>query len=70
VREAAAEAELPAGTCLYTLRHCFVTQAIQDGLSILDVARLVGTSVMMIEKHYGHLVHGVARERLALVVMT
>jgi hypothetical protein len=36
----------------------------------LDVARLVGTSVMMIEKHYGHLVHSVARERLALVVMT
>jgi integrase len=70
VREAAKEAKLPAGTCLYTLRHSFVTQAIQDGLSILDVARLVGTSVMMIEKHYGHLVHSVARERLALVVMT
>ena len=70
VRDAAKEAEMPAGTCLYTLRHSFVTQAIQDGLSILDVARLVGTSVMMIEKHYGHLVHSVARERLALVIMT
>jgi integrase len=70
VRGAAAAAELPAGTCLYTLRHSFITQAIQDGLSILDVARLVGTSVAMIEKHYGHLVHSVARERLAKVVMT
>jgi integrase len=70
VRDAATRAELPNGTCLYTLRHSFITQAIQDGLSILDVARLVGTSVMMIEKHYGHLVHTVARERLAKLVMT
>jgi integrase len=69
VRDAAAAAGLPAKTCLYTLRHSFITQAIQDGLSILDVARLVGTSVMMIEKHYGHLVHSIARERLAKVVM-
>jgi integrase len=70
VRDAAKAAELPEKTCLYTMRHSFITQAIQDGLSILDVARLVGTSVMMIEKHYGHLVHDVARERLAKVVMT
>lgn len=70
VRRAAADAKLPPKTCLYTMRHSFITQAIQDGLSILDVARLVGTSVMMIEKHYGHLVHTVARERLAKVVMT
>jgi integrase len=70
VRAAAEKAELPKGTCLYTLRHSFITQAISDGLSILDVARLVGTSVMMIEKHYGHLIHNVARDRLAKVVMT
>jgi site-specific recombinase XerD len=70
VRDAAKAAGLPDKTCLYTLRHSFITQAIQDGLSILDVARLVGTSVMMVEKHYGHLVHTVARERLAKVVMT
>jgi integrase len=69
VRDAAKSAKLPPGVCLYTLRHSFITQAIQDGLSILDVARLCGTSVMMIEKHYGHLVHSVARERLAKVVM-
>ncbi|MGH8865200.1 MAG: hypothetical protein ACREA9_07535 [Pyrinomonadaceae bacterium] len=35
--------------------------------STLDVARLVGTSIRMIEKHYGHLVASVARERLAQV---
>jgi integrase len=67
VREAAQAAELPKGTCLYTLRHSFITAALTEGMTTLDVARLVGTSVMMIEKHYGHLVASAARERLAKV---
>lgn len=69
VRDAAERAKLPAGVCLYTLRHSFITTAIQDGMNTLEVARLVGTSVVMIEKHYGHLVHNAARERLAKVKM-
>jgi integrase len=69
VRAAATAASLPDGTCLYTLRHSFVTTALTSGLATLDVARLVGTSVMMIEKHYGHLVASAARERLAKVAM-
>jgi len=69
VRDAAKAASVPAGTCLYVLRHSFVTEALINGLSTLDVARLVGTSVMMIEKHYGHLVASAARERLAKVAM-
>lgn len=67
VREAAAAAKLPSGTVLYTLRHSFITQALTDGMATLDVARLVGTSIGMIEKHYGHLVASSARERLARV---
>jgi integrase len=69
VRDAAKKAELPAGACLYTLRHSFITTALTSAMSTLDVARLVGTSVTMIEKHYGHLVASAARERLAKVVM-
>jgi integrase len=69
VRDAAKAAKLPKGTCLYTLRHSFITQAITDGMTTLDVARLCGTSVGMIEKHYGHLVADAARERLAAVTM-
>lgn len=73
VRGAAKAAKLPAepkgGVCLYTLRHSFITEALTKGMSTLDVARLVGTSVMMIEKHYGHLVASAARERLAKVTM-
>lgn len=67
VRDAASAAKLPAGVCLYTLRHSFITEAITGGLSPLEVARLVGTSLAMIDKHYGHLAPSAARERLAQV---
>jgi len=69
VRSSAARANLPAGVCLYTLRHSFITQAIADGLTTLDVARLVGTSLVMIDRHYGQFVQSAARERLARVAM-
>lgn len=67
VREAAEKAQLPQGTVLYTLRHSFITTALTSGMTTLDVARLVGTSLAMIEKHYGHLVASAARDRLAKV---
>jgi len=67
VKEAAGAAGLPRETCLYTLRHSFITQALLDGMSTLEVAKMVGTSLAMIEKHYGHLVFSTARERLAKV---
>jgi hypothetical protein len=54
---------------LYTLRHSFITEAISGGLTTLDVCRMVGTSLQMVEKNYGHLVHSVARERLNKVQM-
>jgi site-specific recombinase XerD len=69
VRAAAANAGLPRGVCLYTLRHSFITQALSDGMTTLEVARLVGTSLAMIDRHYGHLVNDALRERLARVVM-
>jgi len=69
VKDAAACAELPPETCLYTLRHSFITQALLDGVSTLEVSKIVGTSLAMIEKHYGHLVQDTARERLARVQM-
>jgi integrase len=69
IREAATIAKLPDGCCLYTLRHSFITEAISQGMTTLDVARLCGTSVLMIEKHYGHLVADAARDRLSRVAM-
>jgi integrase len=67
VRAAAQRAGLPAGVCLYSLRHAFITQSLMDGMSTLEVARISGTSLAMIERHYGHLVMNAARERLERV---
>lgn len=69
IRDAAKKAKLPEGVCLYTLRHSFITAALLDGMSTLEVARLVGTSLPMIEKHYGHLAVSSAREKLSQVTL-
>jgi integrase len=65
VKAAALAAGLPPDTVLYTLRHCWITDAIRAGMDLLTVAKLAGTSLAMIEKHYGHLVQGAAQEKLA-----
>jgi integrase len=37
-----------------TLRHSVITDLVTSGLDLLTVAQLSGTSVSMIERHYGH----------------
>ena len=69
VRAAATKAELPAGVTLYSCRHSWITTALTSGMTTLDVARLTGTSIQMIELTYGHLVVSAARERLAKVTL-
>jgi integrase len=69
IRDAATKAELPTGVCLYTLRHSFITTALQGGLAVSDVSLLVGTSAAMIQKHYHHLIDSHVRDQLAAVVM-
>lgn len=62
-------ARLPKETVLYSLRHSWITQSLLDGMSTLEVARLTGTSLQMIQDHYGHLVHEQARENLHRVTL-
>ena len=40
---------------LYSLRHYYATQKLLQGVAIHDLARQMGTSAIMIEKHYSHL---------------
>jgi site-specific recombinase XerD len=68
VREAAKAAKLKAGTCLYTLRHSYITDAINAGNSTLAVARFVGTSVTMIDRFYGQKTDD-SQKKLAQLVM-
>jgi integrase len=65
VKDAVAAADLPEAVAAYTLRHSVITDLIRARLPILTVAQLSGTSVAMIERHYGHLVRDDAEDALA-----
>ena len=55
VKAAAKAAELPDTVTAYAMRHSAITDLVTGGLDLLTVAQLSGTSVAMIERHYGHL---------------
>ena len=65
IREAVRTAKLPEATVAYTLRHSVITDLVRGGLPVLTVAQLSGTSVAMVERHYGHLVRDDAEQALA-----
>jgi integrase len=54
MRAAVEKAELPASVVFYTLRHSFIADLINE-MSIFNIAKITGTSIEMIEKHYGKL---------------
>lgn len=68
VKDAAKAAKLSPKTCLYSLRHTWISEQIAGGMTTLDVARLAGTSLVMIERHYGKTSKDV-QQRLNKVVM-
>lgn len=55
IKDAARAAELPESTTACALRHSTITDLVTGGLDLLTVAQVPGTSVRMIEQHYGHL---------------
>lgn len=65
IKEAVHAAKLPASATAYTLRHSTITDLVQGGLDLLTIAQVSGTSVAMIERHYGHLQRKRAAEALA-----
>lgn len=69
VKAAAVAAKLPEGTTAYTLRHSTISDLVHDGLDLLTVAQISGTSVRMIEQHYGHLRGDVAADALAKLAL-
>lgn len=68
IKEAAIAAELPNETTAYTLRHSAITDLVPT-LDLLTVAQISGTSVAMIERHYGHLRGERAKTALAGLVL-
>lgn len=65
IKAAATAAKLPPAATAYTLRHSTITDLVSGGLDLLTVAQVSGTSVAMIERHYGHLQRKRAAEALA-----
>lgn len=55
VKAAAKAAGLSDAITAYAMRHSVITDLVTGGLDLLTVAQLSGTSVAMIERHYGHL---------------
>lgn len=69
VKEAAKAAGLPETVTAYSMRHSAITDLVSGGLAILTVAQLSGTSVAMVERHYGHLRADDAANALAALAL-
>jgi integrase len=46
---------------IYTLRHTAISNRLAAGIGSIEAARYAGTSIEMIERHYGHLLLAVDR---------
>ena len=64
-----AEAGLGDDVVMYSLRHCAISEMLVAGIDPLSVARLAGTSIAMIQNHYGHLIKDKVATQLASVKM-
>ncbi|MCX7263935.1 MAG: hypothetical protein NT035_00725, partial [Burkholderiales bacterium] len=53
---------------LYSLRHYYATQRLLEGIPIHDLAEQMGTSILMITKHYSHLTPLMKAKQFAGVV--
>lgn len=70
LKDAVIAAELPPAATAYALRHSTITDLIAlHKLDTLTVAQLSGTSLQMIEKHYGHLLRDHAARALASLMI-
>jgi len=54
-KKAARAAGLPHEAVLYCIRHSVISDMVTNGTPLLTIAQIAGTSVRMIEKHYGKL---------------
>ncbi len=65
MKRAVVRAELDSATTYYALRHSYISSQLKAGVPPQIVAENVGTSVTMIEKHYGKFLPSEKRRWLA-----
>jgi len=69
-KDAVLAAKLPASATAYALRHSTITDLIAlHRLDTMTVSQLSGTSITMIERHYGHLLRGHAAMAVASLAL-
>lgn len=54
-REAGVKQNLVTGCKTYMTKHTFVTPAIESGMGLLTISKLVGTSIRELQKTYAHM---------------
>jgi integrase len=67
LQEARAAAGLPDNVVMYSLRHVAISEMLVSGIDPMTVAKIAGTSVEMISRHYGHLIKDKIVAQLARV---
>ncbi|HEV3429934.1 MAG TPA: tyrosine-type recombinase/integrase [Paraburkholderia sp.] len=65
----AAKLGLPLNIVMYHLRHAYISESLAQGIDVFTVARLCGTSVEMIQKHYHKFIPSNIQERLSKVAI-
>lgn len=68
-KAAATAAGLPPDAVMYSLRHSTITDLAAGGLPLLTLAQISGTSIKMIEAHYGQHQPGAATAALAAIAI-
>lgn len=69
LRAAAKKAKLPAGVVGYTLRHTAIAEWLTAGIDPLTVAKIAGTSLVMLQAHYHKFIKAPALEKLKAVTL-
>jgi integrase len=67
LQDARRTAELPDSVVMYSLRHVAISEMLVSGIDPMQVARIAGTSIEMISRHYGHLIRDKIVAQLANV---
>jgi integrase len=70
IKDAARKAKLPKATVAYTLRYSLLTELVVGGFDLLTIANAAGTSVLMLQEHYGHPQEEHTRKALATLTLT
>jgi integrase len=63
-KRAAKLAKLPASASFYSLRHTYISRAIENGMPLSLIADNCGTSLLMIQKNYQHVLAAIRKEKI------